>query len=319
MSPQRDHEEAAAGRVLAELAGGAEDTAPGVVEDEVSEVLRRLYVEGFGLLAYDAEPVAPRPELRSRLLAGVAGDETQEVEPIVAPAAAPAPAPAPAPVPELDAPAATPPRPAPVAERMAAAKGARSAPSPVRRRRWPAALAVLFALAAAGLGFWAAYLQSELDSERARARRSASEVALAETGRRQELAAARAALAELERRFAFVTAPAVTVFALRPPALAGQPAARAALYVAADRRHWQLEARGLRPDPASQDYQIWFVVDGIPRSGGVFDAPAGRSAVLADDDLPAGTTAVWLSLERKGGTPAPTTPILLIAERGVQL
>jgi len=202
----------------------------------------------------------------------------------------------------------------PAAPRAAAAR--ETAP---RRRRWPAVVAVLFGLTALGLGVGVAWLQSELDSTNARLRRGAGELAQAETRRQQEVGAARAELADLERRHAFVTAPGVTVFALRPPALAGQPAARATLWVAADRRRWQLEAVGLRPDPADRDYQLWFLVDGIPRRGGVFEVRAGQPARLADDDLPAGATAIWVTLERKGGAPSPAGAILLLADRGVQL
>jgi hypothetical protein len=212
---------------------------------------------------------------------------------------------------------APPPAAGPAAPRAAARSAAGA--TPPRRRRWTALLATLFGLTAVGLGVAGAWLQSELDSANARLRRSAAELAQAETRRQQEVAAARGALADLERRHAFVTAPGVTVFALRPPALAGQPAARATLWVAADRRRWQLEAVGLRPDAADRDYQLWFLVDGIPRRGGVFEVPAGQPARLADDDLPAGTTAIWVTLERKGGAPAPTTAILLLAERAVQL
>lgn len=325
MSLERDHEAAAAARVLAELTGGAEETAPGLVEDEVAEVLRRLYLEGFGLLGYESEPIAARPELKARLLAAVAGDETQEVEPVLAPAAAPEPplrrtepaaepAEAPAPPPTVPAPVRATPTPEPARPAAAAARRA-----PGRGpRRWVGVLALLFALATVGLGLFAAYLQSELDSARARLRRAEGERAEAASRSQQELAAVRAELAELERRHGFATAPGVNVLTLRPPVGSGQPGARATFWIAADRRRWQLEASGLAPAPADRDYQVWFVVDGIPRRAGVFAARAGRPAVVADDDLPAGTTSVWITLERKGGAPAPSTSVLLVAERPSQ-
>ncbi len=135
-----------------------------------------------------------------------------------------------------------------------------------------------------------------------------------------ELADARAELARLEQRHAFATAPATAVYVLRPPAAGSQqPLARGHLFLAPDRRHWQLEVQGLKPEPEAQDYQLWFIVDGLPLSGGVFDAKLGKSALLADSAMPAATTAIAVTLERKGGTASPTSPILLTADASVQL
>jgi hypothetical protein len=306
---ERDHEEAAAEAVLAELArteGAPPPEAAAGGDDEVAEVLRRLYLEGFGLLAYEAAPVAPPAGAKERLLARVTGDETQEVEPLEAPAPAVEPVIAP---PARVLPIA--PRPEPAEERVVA--------PPPRRRRWPTALAALFALAAIGLGLWAAFLQSELAATRSLLAATQGALADSDRVRREEVAAARAESAALEERLTFVTAPALAVYTLRPPSDGRQPVARATLYVAPDRRRWRLEARGLAPEPDHQDYQLWFIVDGIPQSGGVFDAAPSRVAELADTDLPPGTTAVAITLERKGGAPGPTTPILLVADRSVQL
>jgi anti-sigma-K factor RskA len=77
--------------------------------------------------------------------------------------------------------------------------------------------------------------------------------------------------------------------------------------------------RGLAPDSEAQDYQLWFIVDGIPLNGGVFDAKAGQVAGLAASTMPAGATAVAITLEKKGGVSAPTTPILLIASEAVRI
>ena len=87
MSDELEHEDLSALAVLEDLAHGAgqEDTAP--VEpppaDDAAEVLRRLYVEGLGLLAYDLLPAQPRPGTRATVLAHLIGDETQEVSPLM--------------------------------------------------------------------------------------------------------------------------------------------------------------------------------------------------------------------------------------------
>jgi hypothetical protein len=162
-------------------------------------------------------------------------------------------------------------------------------------------------------------LDSEVAYRDAQIRRLEAEVVGASQLSR-ELAEAKAALARLEQRYAFVTAPATTVYALRPPAEGAlQPLARGHLFLAANRRDWRLEVRGLTPESESQDYQLWFLVDGLPMSGGVFDARLGAVSELADGRMPAGTTAVAITLERKGGSPAPTAAILLIADSSVRI
>ena len=334
MSDEIDQEDLSALGVLEDLAhgGGQEDTAPvdPPTADEAVEVLRRLYLESLGLLAYELPPARPQPGTRATLLAHLIGDETQEISPLSIgadhAAVAPVPLAPPAGLPGRAAKdAAAPPAAEPIRETeperspSAPLTGAvqqreSAARKPARRSRWPAILATVFALAAVGLGGWVAKLQSEIAYRDTQIRGLGTR--LAEADRLAgELGVAKADLAALERRFAFVTAPATTVYALRPPATgSSQPTARGHLFVAPDRRHWQLEVRGLAPEPEPQDYQLWFIVDGLPLSGGVFDAKAGMTALLADSSLPAGTTAIAVTLERKGGTASPTSQILLTAD-----
>jgi len=333
VSDELEQEDLAAFGVLDDLAhgGGQEDTAP--VEppeaDEAVEVLRRLYLESLGLLAYELLPAQPQPETRVALLAHLVGDETQEVSPLmmssgpaslsplaVKPAAGAAPMAPRAPIfnPATGGRVAVRTNEAPAAPRRENV-GRRSEP----RSRWPMALAALFALAAAGLGVWVAMLKSEVAYRDSRLRGLESRLLDGDRLAR-ELAVTKTELAQLAERYTFVTAPAMTVYALRPPAAGSlQPMARGQLFLAADRRHWQLEVRGLKSEPEPQDYQLWFIVDGLPLSGGVFDARPGKPAQLAASSMPAGTTAVAITLERKGGTASPTSPILLIAESAVQI
>lgn len=325
MSAEREPEDLAAFGVLEQLVhapGGerGDDTAPvdALGDDEAFDVLRRLYLESAGLLAYELDPVPPASRIRGSLLASLAGDETQEVTPLLVAASAAPVGLAPAP---RQAPEATEPAPAPVRlpTRSASTPGLDPRAARPRPRRWPVALAALFALAAIALGLWVAQLDSEVAYRDAQIRRLEAELTRT-AGAEKELAAARQELARLEDRLTFVTAPSTTVFALRPPAEgARQPLARGHLFLAANRRDWRLEVRGLAPEPEAQDYQLWFIVDGLPLSGGVFDARLGRVAELTDDDMPARATAIAITLERKGGVRSPTSPILLIADSSVRL
>jgi hypothetical protein len=303
-----DPEETAALSVLAELGRtpGSDDTRVIAGEDEVEDVLRRLDLEAVGLLAFALEPVAPRPETRDVLFARLAAEDTQEVAPVGEAGEAAAPKRA-----AVPPPAAPEPRPAPAA--FPAHSAAR------RRRSFAPALAALFALVAVGLGLAAAWLQSELAAEQARATRLALDLARVERERSAEVAALAAEVEELERRHRFASGPAAVVFALRPPSGSPQPAARGKLWVAADRRQWQIDVAGLAPPPEGMEYQVWFLIEDRPLSGGCFKVREGRTGGRSDARIPTGVSAVAITLERVGGAPAPTSPQLLVADQAVEL
>lgn len=305
-----DPEETAALSVLAELGRtpGSDDTRVIAGEDEVEDVLRRLDLEAVGLLAFALEPVAPRPDTRDVLFARLAAEDTQEVAPVGEPGASAAPS----------RPSAAPP--APETRPAPAPAVPFPAHSAVRRRRsFAPALAALFALAATGLGLVAAWLDSELRAERTRASRLAADLARVEKERAAEVSTLQTELDELERRHRFASGPAAVVFALRPPSESPQPGARGKLWVAGDRRQWQLDVAGLAPPPEGKEYQVWFLVDELPLSGGCFKVREGRTGGRADSRIPSGVSAVAITLERTGGAPAPTSPRLLLAEEAVEL
>jgi hypothetical protein len=311
-----DPEETAALAVLAELGRtpGSEDTRVISAEDEVEEVLRRLDLEAIGLLAYSLDPVAPPTEVREALLARLSGDSTQEVPPVDVNTTAAIATPALEEI-EAKAPAAAkpkapePPSPVPFGQHAAAR----------RSRSWAAPLAAVLALAAAGLGVWVAWLSSELASSQARVARLEREAGRADEEQRARIADLTAQVSRLEARTAFAATPAVTVFPLRSPSGAPQPLARGALYVAPDHQHWQLQVNGLAPTPKGREYQVWFLVDDIPLSGGCFAVEPDHPGTLTDARMPSGTTAVSITLEKAGGAPSPTGPVLLSADRGITL
>lgn len=337
MSQELEQDDLTALALLDDLAhvAGREDTVPvePVSTDAATSVVRRLYLEGLALLAYDLLPAAPRPATRAALLAHLVGDETQEVSPLLlqsasvvspagaSPARREAARSAKAESPKPEAPKPDPPEPPSVASPEAppggGPRGAQAKPA-ARSRRWLSVLTTLFGLAALGLSAWVAMLQSEVDYREAKLRDLEARAAQGEQAKR-DLESAREELATLDRQHLFATAASAELYALRPPLGSGQPTARGLLVLAPDRRHWQLEVRGLRPEPEPQDYQLWFIVDGLPLSGGVFDAKTGKSSWLADDRFPAGATAITITLERKGGTSSPTSPSLLSGESSVRI
>ncbi|HSM13168.1 MAG TPA: anti-sigma factor [Thermoanaerobaculia bacterium] len=321
MSLRVDPEETAALTVFAELGRvpGANDTRVTAAEDEVEEVLRRLNLEGLALFAWALDPARPAPESRDELLARVSADSTQEVVPVEEPSGDGAAGAAPAS--SID----------PIAPRPASAAPERPSAAPAtaipfagraagrRRSRWAVGLAAALGLIAVGLGVAASWLASELSSERYRLARLEGEMSRVRSEQADQIARLREEVASLEQRRQFAAGPASLVFPLRPPRQGPQPLARGKLWVAADHQHWQLEVAGLAPTPEGREYQVWFMVDGIPLDGGCFRVEPGRTAALADAEMPAGTEGVAITLERAGGARAPTSTILLEANRAVEL
>lgn len=305
MSEPFDHEARLALGLLDRLARATpEHPVPEPSPDDAEAAIERIHLEALALVAYDLDSRAASPGLRERLVAHFAGDETQEVEPVA---------------PSRARRAATPPAESARVLPLPTREPIEPAPAKARRSRWPAVLAALFALAAAGLGLWSASLASEVAERDARIRRLAADLERAQAAEK-DLAAARLELVALRKQYSFVTSPAVTVFSLRPSGEAsGQPFARAHLWVAPDHQQWVFEARGLAPEPDDKDYQLWFLIGSQPFSAGVFSVAQGIPAGLAARAMPRGTTAVAVTLERKGGSPLPTTPVLLIGDQSLQL
>ena len=288
---------------LEELETGAVEPVP-----EADETLARLYTEVLGLIPYELEPAALRPEVRSRLLAAVRGDETlpgdetQEMEPrpaLAAPPIQPAPVPVPIPVPMTS-------REVPAARGMAM--------SARRRSVWPTALAAALILALGGLCGWLFLRQQQMEETIASLERALN------TQRQeaeQSVAGMQAAMERMRVNFALVTAPAVKVSPLRP--VDPQSQARGILFVAADNQHWYLAIHDLPPAPPGRDYQLWWIAEEGTVSGGAFDLAAGEKKELSSETMPAGTRDVMITLEPDRGGPRPTGPEVLRAAGVYQL
>lgn len=289
---------------LEELETGAgEPPVPGE-GTEADETLARLYTEVLGLVPYELEPAAPRPEVRSRLLSTIQGDETlpgdqtQEMEPRPAPLAAPAPVPR--------APREMTSREVPAARGMAM--------SARRRSVWPMALAATLILALGGLCGWLFLRQARMEETIASLERAL------DTQRHeaeQAVAGMQAAMERMRVNFSLVTAPAVKVMPMRPADPQNQ--ASGILFVAADGQHWYLAVHQLPPAPPGRDYQLWWVAEEGTSSGGVFDPGAGEKVELYSETMPAGTRDVMITLEPDRGGSKPTGPEVLRAAGVYQL
>jgi hypothetical protein len=307
-----DPEEAAALAVLDELGrlDRPEDTNVPEPEDEIDQALRRMHADALAMLAWALPPERPRPELRAAIFAATVGESTQEVEPLESDQGAAA-RPARrggsggsfAPVIPF---ASRPESNDPAADRSAAARAGHARRS-VGGRRWLAVAACL-ALALVGAGFWIAWLQSELAAQSTR-------LAWAEREWKGRADEAMGELRRLESRLSLVTSPAATVFRLTCPGTNGPGTkANASVYVAADRRNWDLDIQGLEDEPPGHEYQLWFLVGDEAKSGGCFSIEDGEVVLLNPASFPEGTTGIAISLEPKGGSARPTAPPILVSD-----
>ena len=92
------------------------------------------------------------------------------------------------------------------------------------------------------------------------------------------------------------------------------PDASGTFYVVSDDNQGLLVLRGLEPLPTDQTYQLWLIpADGPPESAGLLAVQANAPTWLTLP-LPANApdfAAVGVSVEPAGGSPAPTTVVLL--------
>lgn len=280
--------------------------------DDAVETMVRLYTETLGMLPQALEPIPPSAALKGRLLMSAAGDETQEIKNPLAQrvlnAGVTAPAPAPAPKPR-QRPTTAGLAPGAVATGMGAG----------RRSRWPLRLAAVAAVGLLGLSGWLGWQMQEQSGELARLRTEARQA----KGHTAELAGLREQVRTLESNLALASSPSVLVWPLRAaanaPAGLSSLATRAVLYVANDHQHWYFTARGLKESPGGQEYQLWFIANGRPMSGGTFALKSGETAHLSSATMPAGTTAVSVTLERKGGSVLPSGPQVLVGDQMQQI
>jgi HAMP domain-containing protein len=217
----------------------------------------------------------------------------------------PAGAPAPGSAPALGSAQATQDRFAPASRSRSASVSGRSGAS-----RWVSALAAALILALLGTCGW---LLNDLRERRDAIVRLAAQrdAALRHAGEVEaRLGRLTTQVSSMRDSFSVMTSPAVEVCNLRA-ATPEQADARGMLFVAADHQHWAMSLRGLRPPAGGKVYQLWFVADQGPVSGGTFAAPPGAPVELGSDRMPTGTKAVRITLETSPGSPAPSGPDVL--------
>jgi anti-sigma-K factor RskA len=170
---------------------------------------------------------------------------------------------------------------------------------------WGALAASL--LIAVGLGLRAARLGDELTHQRADL--AARDSTIAEQAR--SLAAQDQRLAATDSTLASLLSPGVQLVQLTA---SGDPDPQIQLFW--DRRHNTavLHASRLRPVAAGRTYQLWFIKDGKPVPSITFNVAAAGEALVPQVAVPSEgrISAAAVTEEPAGGSPQPTTPILLV-------
>jgi anti-sigma-K factor RskA len=92
-----------------------------------------------------------------------------------------------------------------------------------------------------------------------------------------------------------------------------QPDARARVFWSPRAKRGILVASNLAALPTDRQYELWVFLDGKPVNAGVFDVDASGRALFESTDFPApGAQNFAVTVEPRGGLPAPSGPIVLV-------
>ena len=92
-----------------------------------------------------------------------------------------------------------------------------------------------------------------------------------------------------------------------------QPLARGRVFWSERARRGVLVANNLAPLSPDRQYELWVFVKGKPINAGVFDVdPQGRALFESADFPEPGVENFAVTIEPRGGVPAPTGPIVLV-------
>lgn len=191
------------------------------------------------------------------------------------------------------------PRPELRAKILGALGPARVAPRPAGPSAWRA-----FAAAAALL-----LVAVGLDDARLRREREDLRSRTADLGER--LRSAETALSERTLRARVLESEDVQMMILGGQG--PQPQARARVFWSERARRGVIVASNLAPLPTDRQYELWVFQKGKPVNAGVFDVDAQGRALFESADFPEPQAQNFaVTVEPRGGVPAPTGPVVLV-------
>jgi anti-sigma-K factor RskA len=188
----------------------------------------------------------------------------------------------------------------------------RALPSGGRAPRRPIPLAMWGALAAcllAAVGLGAGFLSTR--KQLGDAQSQYTDLARTLDRQRRQLAEREKTLAEREATLNALTEPGVELYQLTA---SGDPEPGIQLFWNREKNLAIVNGFRLKPLPSGQAYQLWFIEDGKPVPSVTFKPePSGHAKVEGVTVPTAGElSAAAITVEPEGGSPQPTSPILLL-------
>lgn len=177
-----------------------------------------------------------------------------------------------------------------------------------RRRLAPVALAASLGLAALALA-WGVSLNAEVTQLRTEGVALKAQV----TQLRTEAELLREQVNQQDRLLAQLTAPGARITEVSGTAL--QPGARGHFIADPQQATAVLVVSGLAQLQPGQTYQFWLLREGVAVGAGLFTVDAdGRAVLTVDAGVTPDFTAVGVSIEPAGGSPAPSDQIVMLGE-----
>ena len=135
----------------------------------------------------------------------------------------------------------------------------------------------------------------------------------AEDSVRSALAAVQGRLTQREKTLNWILEPGIELSVLNST---GNAEPKIQFFINRQRRVAMVHAFNLSAAEAGKVYQLWFIQDGKPVPSVTFSAESDGHAMVENIAMPAGggITHAAVTLEPTGGSPAPTTPVILLGE-----
>lgn len=192
-----------------------------------------------------------------------------------------------------------------ILERVASSK---VTPIAAGRRQRPAVPAPMWIALAASLAV-ATWLGASLYS----AREQLAEREAAADSVRAALAVAQGRLTQREKTLNWILEPGIELSVLNST---GSAEPKIQFFMNRQKRVAMVHAFNLGPAEAGKVYQLWFIQDGKPVPSVTFNAEADGHAMVENIEIPAGSgiTHTAVTIEPTGGSPAPTSPVVLLGE-----
>jgi anti-sigma-K factor RskA len=158
------------------------------------------------------------------------------------------------------------------------------------RRRWPLAVAAVFALAVVGAGWWAYRIIGALTAER------------------DELASRVTAYEDTVSTFIHGSATQL----IQIPVSTGGRVGAVTIFADSARHRWLVRCDGLAPNAHDQAYQLWFITETGMLTAAVMPMDQDRAMVMALDMPRTGGRVMGaaMSIEPRAGSTTPSGPMV---------